>query len=75
LLALLHKIAGGATAMKTLRISDDAYQKLAAVLGEITAQAMRMHIYSDATENILSQSVILSPELLNETHNFIDAKK
>jgi hypothetical protein len=61
--------------MKTLRISDDAHQKLTALLGEITAQTMKMQTYTDAIESLLSQSVILPPELLNETQNFIDENK
>jgi Arc/MetJ-type ribon-helix-helix transcriptional regulator len=58
--------------MKTLRISDDAHQKLTAMLGEITAQTMKMQTYTDAIENLLSTSVNLPPELLNETQNFIE---
>jgi hypothetical protein len=50
--------------MKTLRISDDAHQKLTALLGELTAQTMKMQTYTDAIESLLSQSVILPPELL-----------
>ncbi|MGB9914024.1 MAG: hypothetical protein ACPLIG_02155 [Candidatus Bathyarchaeales archaeon] len=61
--------------MKTLRISDDAHQKLTALLGEITAQTMKMQTYTDAIESLLSQSVILPPELLNEIQNFVDANK
>jgi thermostable 8-oxoguanine DNA glycosylase len=61
--------------MKTLRISDDAHQKLTALIGEITAQTMKMQTYTDAIENLLSQSVILPPELLNETQNFIEQNK
>jgi metal-responsive CopG/Arc/MetJ family transcriptional regulator len=61
--------------MKTLRISDDAHQKLTALLGEITAQTMKMQTYTDAVESLLTQSVILPPELLTETENFIDANK
>jgi hypothetical protein len=61
--------------MKTLRISDDAHQKLTALLGEITAQTMKMQTYTDAIESLLGQSVILPAELLNETQNFIDTNK
>ena len=74
LLALLLKIHNGIK-MKTLRISDDAHQKLTALLGEITAQTMKMQTYTDAIESLLSQSVILPPELLNETEDFIEANK
>ncbi len=58
--------------MKTLRISDDAHQKLTIMLGEITAQTMKMQTYTDAIENLLSTSVNLPPELLNETQTFIE---
>ena len=61
--------------MKTLRISDDAHQKLTGMLGEITAQTMKMQTYTDAIENLLSQSVTLPAELLNETQNFIEANR
>ncbi len=61
--------------MKTLRISDDAHQKLTGMLGEITAQTMKMQTYTDAIETMLSQNVILPPELLNETQNFIETNK
>ncbi len=57
--------------MKTLRISDDAHQKLTALLGEITAQTMKMQTYTDAIENLLSTSVMLPPELLTEIESFI----
>jgi len=61
--------------MKTLRISDDAHQKLTALLGEITAQTMKMQTYTDAIESLLSQSVMLPPELLAEIENFIGENK
>jgi len=58
--------------MKTLRISDDVHQKLTALLGELTAQTMRMQTYTDAIENLLSQSVILPSELLANIESFIE---
>ncbi len=61
--------------MKTLRISDDAHQKLTAMLGEITAQTMKMQTYTDAIENLLSTSISLPPELLNETQSYIEANR
>ncbi len=61
--------------MKTLRISDDAHQKLTAMLGEITAQTMKMQTYTDAIETLISTSVNLPPELLNETQNFIETNR
>ncbi|MGD6850820.1 MAG: ribbon-helix-helix domain-containing protein [Candidatus Bathyarchaeia archaeon] len=61
--------------MKTLRISDDAHQKLTAMLGEITAQTMKMQTYTDAIENMLSTSISLPPQLLNETQTFIETNR
>jgi len=61
--------------MKTLRISDDAHQRLTALLGELTAQTMKMQTYTDAIENLLSQSVILPSEFLAQVESFIDANR
>jgi hypothetical protein len=61
--------------MKTLRISVNAHQKLTAPLGELTAQTMKMRTYTDAIENLLSQSVLLPPELLTQIRNFIEENK
>ena len=61
--------------MKTLRISEDAHQKLTALLGELTAQTMKMQTYTDAIESLLGQSVILPPELLAQVEEFIKEKR
>lgn len=61
--------------MKTLRISDDAHQKLTALLGELTAQTMKMQTYTDAIESLLSQSVIMPPELLAEVESFVEENR
>ena len=61
--------------MKTLRISDDAHQRLTALLGELTAQTMRMQTYTDAIENLLSQSVSLPRELLIQIEDFVDKNR
>jgi hypothetical protein len=61
--------------MKTLRISDDAHQRLTALLGELTAQTMKMQTYTDAIENLLSQSVILPSELLAQIESFIEENR
>lgn len=61
--------------MKTLRISDDAHQKLTALLGELTAQTMKIQTYTDAIEKLLSQSIILPQELINEIEEFIEGNK
>jgi Arc/MetJ-type ribon-helix-helix transcriptional regulator len=45
------------------------------MLGEITAQTMKMQTYTDAIENLLSTSISLPPELLNETQNFIETNR
>ena len=61
--------------MKTLRISEDAHQRLTALLGELTAQTMKMQTYTDAIESLLSQSVILPPELLAQVESFIEENR
>jgi len=61
--------------MKTLRISDDAHQRLTALLGELTVQTMKMQTYTDAIESLLSQSVILPPELLAQIESFIEENR
>jgi hypothetical protein len=61
--------------MKTLRISDDAHQRLTALLGELTAQTMKMQTYTDAIENLLSQSVILPSEFLVQIESFIEENR
>jgi Arc/MetJ-type ribon-helix-helix transcriptional regulator len=61
--------------MKTLRISDDVHQKLTTLLGELMAQTRKMQTYQDAIEAMLSQSVILPPELLKEVESFIEKNK
>ena len=61
--------------MKTLRISDDAHQKLTALLGELTAQTMKMQTYTDAIESLLSQSVTLPAEVLAQIEGFIDENR
>jgi len=61
--------------MKTLKISDEIHQKLTQFLGELTAQTMKMQTYQDAIQALLSQSVILPPELIAEVENFIEENK
>lgn len=61
--------------MKTLRISEDAHQRLTALLGELTAQTMKMQTYTDAIESLLSQSVILPPEVLAQIESFTEENK
>jgi len=61
--------------LKTLKISDDIHQKLTALLGELTAQTMKMQTYQDAIAALLYQSVILPPELIREVEDFIAKNK
>jgi len=61
--------------MKTLRISDQMHGKLTATLGALVAQTGKMRTYEDAIEAMLSQSVILPPELLAQIENFIQENK
>ena len=65
----------GESRMKTLKISDDVHQKLTALLGELTAQTMKMQTYQDAINALLNQSVVLPPELLREVEMFIEKHK
>ena len=60
--------------MKTLRVSDDAHEKLTALLGELTAQKRAMQTYTDAIESLLSRSVILPADLLSEVERVIREK-
>ena len=59
--------------MKTLKISDEAHAKLTSVVGRLMAETGKMKTYSDAIEALLSKSVILSPELLDQVESFIKA--
>lgn len=61
--------------MKTLRISDDVHQKLTSLLGELMAQTSKMQTYQDAIKAMLTESVILPPELLAQVENFINENK
>ena len=57
--------------MKTLKISDEAHAKLTSVVGRLMADTGKMKTYSDAIEALLSKSVMLSPELLDQVESFI----
>ena len=57
--------------MKTLKISDEAHAKLTSVVGRLMAETGKMKTYSDAIEALLSKSVMLSPELLEDVGNLI----
>lgn len=61
--------------MKTLRVSDDTHQRLTALLGELTAQTMKMQTYTDAIESLLSQSLILPSEVLAQVESFIEENR
>jgi len=61
--------------MKTLRISDHIHQSLTALLGQLTAQKMKMQTYSDTIESLLGQTIILPPELLDHIEGLIKKKK
>jgi metal-responsive CopG/Arc/MetJ family transcriptional regulator len=45
------------------------------LLGELTAQTMKMQTYTEAIENLLSQSVILPSELLAQIESFIEENR
>jgi len=61
--------------MKTLRISDEAHQKLTATLGTIVAQTGRMKTYQDAIQALLGSSVVLPPVVLTEIDRFLKENK
>ena len=61
--------------MKTLKISDDVHTKLTGLLGELTAQTSKMQTYQDAINALLNESVMLPPEVLTQTQNFIEENK
>ena len=56
--------------MKTLKISDEAHDRLTSVLGRLVAETGKMKTYSDAIEVVLSRSVMLSPELMSQIETF-----
>jgi hypothetical protein len=58
--------------MKTLKISNDAHSKLTSLLGELTAETSKMQTYQDAINALLNESVMLPPELITQTQNFIE---
>jgi 2C-methyl-D-erythritol 2,4-cyclodiphosphate synthase len=57
--------------LKTLKISDEAHAKLTSVVGRLMAETGKMKTYSDAIEAMLSKSVILAPELLDQVENYM----
>jgi metal-responsive CopG/Arc/MetJ family transcriptional regulator len=61
--------------MKTIRISDDLHRKLTGSLGTLMAQIGKMQTYQDAIEAMLSRSVILPPELLEDIESFMEKNK
>jgi Arc/MetJ-type ribon-helix-helix transcriptional regulator len=58
--------------LKTLKISDEAHAKLTSVVGRLMAETGKMKTYSDAIEALLSKSVVLSPELLDEVESLVE---
>lgn len=58
--------------MKTLKISNDTHSKLTSLLGELTAETSKMQTYQDAINALLNESVMLPPELIVQTQNFIE---
>ncbi len=61
--------------MKNIKISDDIHSKLTTLLGELTAQTSKMQTYQDAINSLLKDSVMLPPELIVQTENFIEENK
>ena len=61
--------------MKTLKISDDIHSKLTSLLGELMAQTSKMQTYQDAINALIKESVMLPPELIAQTENFIEENR
>jgi uncharacterized protein YbaP (TraB family) len=61
--------------MKAIKISDDIHSKLTGLLGELTAQTNKMQTYQDAINALLKESIMLPPELIIETENFVEENK
>jgi Arc/MetJ-type ribon-helix-helix transcriptional regulator len=61
--------------MKNLKISDDIHENLTSLLGELTAQTSKMQTYQDAINALIDESVVLPPELLMQTQNFIEENR
>jgi metal-responsive CopG/Arc/MetJ family transcriptional regulator len=61
--------------MKTLRISDVSHKKLTATVGTLMAQTGKIQTYENAKEAMLSRSVILPPELLEDIESFMEKNK
>jgi hypothetical protein len=61
--------------MKNLKISDDIHQKLTSLLGELMAQTSKMQTYQDAINALINESIVLPPELITQTQNFIEENK
>jgi hypothetical protein len=61
--------------MKTLRTSDEAHIKLTGTVGTLMVQTGKMQTYQDAIEAMLSRSVILPPELLEDIESFKEKNK
>jgi hypothetical protein len=52
-----------------------ARSKLTSLLGELTAETSKMQTYQDAINALLNESVMLPPELITQTQNFIEEHK
>ncbi|MEM2129154.1 MAG: hypothetical protein QXZ70_01005 [Candidatus Bathyarchaeia archaeon] len=61
--------------MKTIRISDEVHAKLTGLLGTLTAQTGKIQTYTDVIEALLSKSVILPSELLDQATSFISKNR
>jgi hypothetical protein len=61
--------------MKNPQLTDDTQQKLTSMLDEIITQTHKMQTYTNTIENLLSMTVNLPIEILNETQTFIKSNK
>jgi len=61
--------------MKTLKISDPIHSKLTVIVGQLMAESGKSKTYEDAVDALVSRSVILPPQLLNQIGDFIAENK
>ena len=61
--------------MKTLRVSNRVYQQLTRLLGKLTAQSGVMKTFNDVVEDLVSQRVLLPPEMLKHIQKFVITNK
>ncbi len=61
--------------MKQIKISDDIHAKLTGLLGELTAQTNKLQTYQDAINALMQESIMLPPEVIVQTQNFVEENR